>query len=325
MSPVFNSVFANQLQEFLDFKTSLGFSLNTYRQNAKNFDAFCVEHYPEIFELTSDIVFAWVCSGGEDNKAMPEKVRFARAFGNYLVGIGRSAYVLPSEFTPKETRLTIPYLFSETETTEFFREVDRIEIPRNEFSSTILSVYFRLVYTCGLRPGEARMLKVENINIATGEIEIKHTKNCVDRTIVMSDAMRELCEQYSEIRNVLFGDNEFFFPNSNGGCLSDDFYQKYFKQAFERAHPSIPKSQLPFVRVYNLRHQFASVVVHKWLNDGENLENKLPYLQAYMGHTDISQTAYYVHLLPDKLQKNLTIDWTHMNSIIPEVDKDEQL
>ena len=323
MSSVFNSLFANQLQDFLDFKTSLGFSLNSYQPHAKNFDAFCIEHYPKIYELTSDIVFAWVCSGRKDNKVMPEKVRFARAFSNYLVGIGQTAYVLPSEFTPKENDSMPPYLFSDTEMTDFFREVDRIEIPGNEFSSTILSVYFRLVYTCGLRPGEARKLQVKDVNIETGEINITHTKNSVDRIVVMSEAMRELCDRYSAIRNVLFSDNEFFFPNSCGDCLSDDFYQRHFIQAFAKAHPSTPKSQLPFVRVYNLRHQFASVVIHNWLNNGENLENKLPYLQAYMGHSDISQTAYYVHLLPEKLQKNHGINWAYLNSIIPEVDTNE--
>lgn len=319
----FKSSFAEQLRSFIAFKVSLGFSESTYIEKARSLDSFCFTHYSSIAELTEDIVTSWVCFNSDDGTAKLDKVRFARAFGNYLKGLGKNAYVIPSEYTPKQVKSQIPYLFSKTELTKFFREVDRIEIPNFEFSSTMLSVYFRLVYTCGLRPGEARKLKVNNINIDTGEISIVHTKNSIDRIVVMSEAMRELSETYLRIRNVIFNDNDFFFPNTCGGCPSDAWFQKYFKKAFACSCPDIPEQQLPFVRVYNLRHQFASDVIHKWINDGEDLENRLPYLQAFMGHTDISQTAYYIHLLPDKLKNNAGIYWSHMNSLIPEVESNE--
>lgn len=44
------------------------------------------------------------------------------------------------------------------------------------------------------------------------------------------------------------------------------------------------------------------------------------YLQTYMGHKDWEATAYYIHLLPEKLVKSAGIDWEAMNRLIPRVE-----
>jgi integrase len=49
------------------------------------------------------------------------------------------------------------------------------------------------------------------------------------------------------------------------------------------------------------------------------LTNWLPYLSAYMGHSEFSSTAYYIHLLPERLVKASTIEWARFSELIPEV------
>jgi hypothetical protein len=46
----------------------------------------------------------------------------------------------------------------------------------------------------------------------------------------------------------------------------------------------------------------------------------LPYLRAYMGHDSLSETAYYIHILPENLVKTTAIDWDAFNSMLPEVN-----
>jgi len=38
-----------------------------------------------------------------------------------------------------------------------------------------------------------------------------------------------------------------------------------------------------------------------------------------MGHSSFEETAYYIHLLPDRLKTSKAIDWGIMESLIPEV------
>jgi integrase len=70
--------------------------------------------------------------------------------------------------------------------------------------------------------------------------------------------------------------------------------------------------------VYDLRHRFASACLNRWLDNGENLNNMLPYLRTYMGHERLSDTAYYIHILPENLVKTSAINWDVFNSMMPE-------
>jgi hypothetical protein len=42
-----------------------------------------------------------------------------------------------------------------------------------------------------------------------------------------------------------------------------------------------------------------------------------------MGHTNLSDTIYYIHLLPENLLKTSAIDWQRLQKLIPEVYDDE--
>ena len=75
------------------------------------------------------------------------------------------------------------------------------------------------------------------------------------------------------------------------------------------------------MRVYDLRHRFASARLNLWLDNGENLMAMLPFLRAYMGHKDLSETAYYVHILPENIVKTSAIDWEKFNAMFPEVEE----
>jgi integrase len=57
----------------------------------------------------------------------------------------------------------------------------------------------------------------------------------------------------------------------------------------------------------------------KWMDEGRDLFTWLPYLSAFMGHADFSRTAYYIHLLPERLVKTSAIDWARFSNLIPEV------
>lgn len=86
------------------------------------------------------------------------------------------------------------------------------------------------------------------------------------------------------------------------------------------ANPTADRDMLPAVRVYDLRHRFASAALSRWLDNGEELFSRLPYLRTYMGHNNLSATVYYIHLLPENLVKSAGIDWQSFRQMIPEVE-----
>ena len=48
-----------------------------------------------------------------------------------------------------------------------------------------------------------------------------------------------------------------------------------------------------------LRHTYCCHCLKKWVLKGQDLTNLLPYLAAYMGHTDFRGTQYYLRLTAD--------------------------
>ncbi len=174
---------------------------------------------------------------------------------------------------------------------------------------------FRLIYACGLRPNEGRNIKISHINFGTGELFITNTKRRKERIIVASDNMLNILQTYYLKRNMIPIGDEYFFVHSNGEPLAGWLVTYYFKIFWAAANPEIPQEQLPRLRVYDLRHRFASAVLQQWLDEGKNLYSMLPYLRSYMGHVKFEDTAYYIHVLPDRLVKSKGVNWEAIDNV----------
>jgi integrase len=256
---------------------------------------------------------------GDQWSSVKEKATAIRLFGKYLSAVGKESFILPPGFV-SDKKSFAPYIFTEEELNSLFRAIDTIIAPPSEpFMNEIAPVMFRLIYTCGLRPNEGRDLKRENINFKTGEILIANTKRKKERIVVMSDDMRGLLKKYDERRVVFSRNNEFFFPSWSGGTLTNYQLSHILNDCWRRANLAINETNLPSVRVYDFRHRFASAVLNRWLDGKQELGAKLPYLRAYMGHDNLSETAYYIHLLPENLVKSAGIDWKSFDGLVPEV------
>ena len=320
MNDKFASGFAQDLESMVALKRALGYSENTYLERAKSFDRHCFEVYPGQQELTQAIVLSWLKpEPGKSPQTIHGKAAFVRALGKYQKSIGKAAYILPDRFTAGGT-VFIPYLFGDDELAALFHEIDCYQYPRDPFRPLLLRTYFRMTYTCGLRPNEGRNLRRNEVDLNSGEVRIIETKWRKSRTIVMSEDMLSLARSYASIRDAAFPESAYFFPAPDGGPYSAQKMQGKFKWFFARIKPGIPKDLLPAVRVYDLRHRFATAVLNRWLDEKKELSSRLPYLQTYMGHKDWEATAYYIHLLPEKLVKSAGIDWEAMNGLIPRVE-----
>ena len=214
----------------------------------------------------------------------------------------------------------MPYIFSDTELAALFRASDQLKPKKSDaFAPVIAPVLFRLIYTCGLRPGEGNELKRGNINFDTGEILIAKNKQKKQRIVVMSDDMLTFCRRYDNQRSFFASESDFFFPAKQGNPYPGYELSRLFLRCWREANPDICPQTLPPARIYDLRHRFASAALNRWLDAGCDVYAMLPFLQAYMGHEKISSTAYYVHLLPENLVKSPGIDWASMSTLVPEV------
>jgi integrase len=303
------------------YRVARGFKEGKHLLNLVRFDRFCAEKYPQAEMLTSKIVYAWLDAETKENAwVLPDRATTVRQFGMYLNTVDEETYILPEKFATNRSAFT-PFILTDSELALLFTEIDKLQSRKDApFFNIIAPVLFRLIYTCGLRPNEGRELRHENVDLVTGEILITHTKRNKERIVVMSDDMLTFCRSYDMRRGIFGSGSHWFFPSHNGGALTAQKIYKILNTAWFKVACS-PQNPVPRpLRVYDLRHRFASACLNRWLDHGENLMAMLPYLRTFMGHGSMNETAYYIHLLPENLVKSAGIDWAKLNSLIPEVD-----
>ena len=116
-------------------------------------------------------------------------------------------------------------------------------------------------------------------------------------------------------------EREPFFPNSEGGFYGKRGLEKTFRQVLKKAGVTGTGQRAP--RLYDFRHTFATHRLYYWMREGKNLNTMLPYLSAYMGHAQISDTHYYIHLVPGLLEEMSGFAFSSAEAFLPEVKTDE--
>ena len=280
------SAFRNKIIGFLDFHASCGFKRKPYLSDFVKFDRWCQENHPEQSSLTRELVHEWIDDSGASRPDASRRAIVMRQFGKYLAAIGENAYILPAKYAPVKST-AVPFLFTDKELSALFLAIDALPpTPREPFLNEIAPTLFRLIYTCGLRPNEGRELLEENINLLTGEVLITHTKRNKERMVVMSDDMTALARNYALRRTMFAKDNPYFFPSNSGEALPRETVYSAFNRAWSLA--DMPDKRKKRVRVYDLRHRFASACLNRWMDQGENIMAMLPFLREYMGHSHLA-------------------------------------
>ena len=193
---------AGDMRSMIQFKVAMGYSEKTYISHCKTLDRFCNDNYPEAIELTEDIALGWLQANPGKVNILHQRASFIRTLSKYIKSTEKNAYVLPDKFIPPQ-KPYMPYILSDKELTALFSVID--EYPNNwrldMLQPALFSTLFRLIYTCGLRPGEGRNLLCKNIDLSTGEVLITATKKHKERIVVMSCDMNELAKGYLKLRN----------------------------------------------------------------------------------------------------------------------------
>jgi integrase len=322
MTIEFRSGFASQIERFIEQKNAVGFPYNSSIPILRQFDKLCFERFVGETALTQEVVLAWaIRRETENNSTFSKRLSVIREFAKYLVRSGNAAYILPQGFAKKGTRY-VPYIYSEAEIATIWAETDKIK-PRKGFptSHLVIPAIFKLLYCCGLRPVEVRKISVCDIDIGRGKLNIRESKGYKSRIVMLADDVCEMCADYHAQVSAIMPGRELFFPDSKGNLYTRDWFGKTFR--IIRAKIGMPQSGKHVPRLYDFRHTFATHRLYRWMSEGKDLTAMLPYLSAYMGHTQLSNTYYYLHLVPGMLESVSGIKFTGFEELLPEVETDE--
>jgi len=293
----FEGPFAESIAEHISLKQALGYKYVTESKSLSRFASFTQRKYPDAQSLTREIVLDWCAKKSYESQTNQcARATLLRQLAIFMDRVGEQAYILPKGYYPTEAQY-VPYIFTKDELNRFFSATDQCfyvsECPDRHF---IMPLYYRMIYTCGLRPQEARLLKKEDVDLDQGIITIHHSKKDVSRLVPMSVELTDRCRQYSV--NVRFSPSNWFFPGLEGKPMTrGNAYHNFRRFLWKAGISHGGRGKGP--RIYDFRHTFACHCLKKWVLEGKDLNAYLPILKTYMGHDSFEDTAYYLRLTAD--------------------------
>lgn len=320
---IYYSCFAQEIEKFVSYRKASG-TWNEYAsaESLKYFDRYCSDHYRDSSNLTQDMVDAWCGQRDtETSSSCYKRTLIVRRFVEYLCARGMTGVIAPKP--PKlEGQKYIPHAFTDDELIRFFEACDSI-IPYKGNQASVMRklqcpVFFRLLYSSGIRTTEARYLKREEVDLEHGVVNIRKSKGYDQHYVALHDTMTELLIQYDKAIEKLQPERTYFFESLRGLCYGPDWVNNNFKKIWETANGSA-KGIVP----YDVRHHYAIENISSWEDDSFICSERLHYLSKSMGHRRIQSTLYYYSIVPRLADKIQAKTENGFNEIVPEVWDEE--
>jgi len=160
-----------------------------------------------------------------------------------------------------------------------------------------------LAYCAGLRVGEIVRLKLQDLDLAEGSIEVRNTKFFKSRRLPLSSSAVLALRGYLQARRSAGvpeePDAQLFWHKKRP--YSYITTKALLRHVIRRAGLNTGTGR-GGPRIHDLRHAFVVHRMTAWYRQGINPQNRLPYLAAYLGHRDIHSTLVYLTITQELLQ-----------------------
>lgn len=135
-----------------------------------------------------------------------------------------------------------------------------------------------LIYSSGLRLGEARNLKPSDIDSQRMQVRVVQGKGFKDRYSILSPVALDLLRIYW----TKYRPQTWLFETQPGKAICQRSVQQLFHKALKKAGIHKPAS------LHSLRHSFATHLMEQGVS--------LPIIQQLLGHKSLRTTSVYLHV-----------------------------
>lgn len=317
---IYRSFLKKELNDFFEYRISLGYSGKRYTNIAIKLDNYLYEYYPDDLILSEEMFNGFIASFSHlSDSSINDYIRFIRLLSTYLKSLDIFCYCPDRNMGKRLINRHNPCLLDEESMRILFDTIDAYKSPSTSPSlfHIVCPVLFRMMYCCGLRPNEPGDLKCSDVDLKNGIITIRYSKRHKTRSISMSEDMIELCREYENVISKIFPNREYFFVIKNGQKVRPSNIRFWLDRVLIISELQLHTKMRP----YDFRHNFATRSILNMHKKGVNPDNYIAKLSAYMGHESFEETYHYISLIPELLlDLELEIDWNYANSALNGVE-----
>lgn len=296
---IYNSIFQQEIRDLIELKRALGFSYEAEAGSLRRIDTFLCRNALSEKYITKELCDLWCKKRTYETVTnQASRISTMRVFCRYLNDIGIPAYIPPKGITKKRTRYDA-HIYTDEELQNFFDAVDKgRSVPDScPYRSDVMPVFFRILYTSGMRVSELRLARIRDVNLEKGYIHVLEAKNHKERLIPIHPLLILRCRELKEKIHATSPDDEYFFMRLPGKPMTLGNVYKNFRRYLEQAGIS-HTGKGP--RIHDFRHTYCVNLLRKWADEGKDLMAYLPYMRTMLGHESFEETAYYLKLTAER-------------------------
>lgn len=286
------------IDDYLQIRRSLGFKLEPEGRLLPDFVSFLEQHGAS--HITAEIALQWATAPCNATiQWWTHRLSIVRQFARFASAIDSDHEVPARDLLPQhKPKKLIPYVYGDDDVKCLIRQAEQLSGLKAKTYATLIG----LLYTTGMRVGEAISLNRADINWQQGVLTIRHAKFNKSRELPLHPSTTAVLRQYADVRdsNVC--------PRGPGFLLSLAGTRLHYKNVHETflrlVRDTYLNNQQPHrPRIHDLRHTFAIKTLVRWYQDGLDVEPLLPTLSTYLGHVSPSSTYWYLSATSELMEK----------------------
>lgn len=292
--PEFICVFSKEINAYLDYKVSSGYTEKNFYTHLRHFEHFCNKHVLTEPVFTKELAQEWIKKCDQEASTTHySRINGIKHFLSYLNKKGYDVYVT-RDIAFRKTEFQ-PHIYTDDEISRYFHAVDTFDSSKNKKDKIQYPVLFRILYCCGTRINETLGIRKQDVDLEAGIIKLFETKNNCERYIVLNKELIALVKQFAVRTFYLLDDKDYIFTTINGGrCSGDSIYKRHRLFLKKAGIPFTGNNEGP--RIHDFRHTFAVNSFKQMIDAGADIYVALPILSTYLGHKTIYATEQYVRL-----------------------------
>ena len=294
------------VQEYLTLRRSLGFKLYKAGKLLPAFVKFMEEHRATY--ITTKLALAWAQHLSTVQPAVwAQRLSVVRIFARHRSATDPRTQIPPEGLLPYRPKRAQPYLYSDKEIRGLLRAA--LSLPsRGGLRPWTYHCLLGLLSVTGMRLGEARNLELQDVDLKTGVLTIRNAKFVKTRLLPLHPSTRRVLAGYLARRNRHWAGrsvSSYTFVSNRGNQLDGGPIHRTFYVLSRRIGLRGP-SDSHGPRLHDLRHRFAGLTLLRWYRSGKDVEQKLPFLSAYLGHVCIRDTYWYLSAWPELMREAMS-------------------
>ena len=165
-------------------------------------------------------------------------------------------------------------------------ERERLLISCENSNTRELLIIVHLALSTGARKNEIRWLRWDDVNVQTGTVIFRETKNGIIRSVPLVGRGLDLIRDWGKVRRL---DTDLVFPGKNPN------HPVLFEKSWKRA---LKESEIEDFRFHDLRHSAGSYLIMAGVH--------MRTVAEILGHKTLAMVQRYSHLSPEHLRGELT-------------------